>query len=294
MRDIAIVTDSTSDLPDEFIKANDIQIIPLQVNCSNKTYKDKIEITYEEIYVNLDKEIPTTSLPFAEDVIDVFERLKANNIKNVVGLFLSSNLSGTYNLISQIAKDYLEYMNIKLIDTKTISMGIGHAVIQAANAVKLDKSFDEVVDIAVNTVKNTRTFFMLDTLTYLIKGGRIGKVSGVVGNILNIKPIIGVDEIDTGQYYTIKKVRGRNIALKTLNEIVQKLIDKKKECVVAIADAIAKDDRDKVYDIIKSNNNNIKDFIKTSVTPVIAVHTGPGLVGISIYCKEGLDDLRAY
>lgn len=292
MRDIAIITDSTSDLSDEYITKYNIKMIPLQVNFKNKSYKDKFEISYEEICKNLEQEIPSTSLPLSKDIIDVFEELKKSKIKNVIGLFLSSKLSGTYNLINNISKEYQEHMNIKLIDTKTISMGIGHAVIKASEAIENEKSFDEVFDIAINTLKNTRTFFALDTLTYLIKGGRIGKVTGTIGNILNLKPIIGVDEIDTGQYYTIKKTRGRNNTLKVLTDIAKKLIDGKKDCVVAVADAIAKEDRDKVYDILKSDN--VKYIIKTSVTPVIAVHTGPGLVGISIYCEEGLDDLRTY
>lgn len=293
MDDIAIITDSTSDLTDDFIKKHNIRVIPLQINYENKTFRDRLEINYEQIYKNIDKEIPTTSLPFASDVVEVFENLKKENIKNVLGMFISSGLSGTYNLINHIAKDYYDCMNVKIIETKTISMGIGHAIIQSTKAIELGKTFEEVVKVAQNTLKNTRTFFALSTLTYLVKGGRLGKVSGTIGNMLNLKPIIGVDEIETGQYYTIKKIRGKNNVIKGLYEIVQKLIRDKKTFDIAIADAIAEDEKNIVASMIEENKN-ISTFINTSVTPVIAVHTGPGLIGISIHCEEGLDDLRTY
>ncbi|QXM05577.1 DegV family protein [Crassaminicella indica] len=278
MEKIAIVTDSSCDLPDEVVKNYDIKIIPLRIIYSKREYRDRIEICADEVYEKLENEIPKTSLPSPEDVNDLFKKLQEQGYTHVLGIFLSSALSGTYNMIKKLAEAF-KGLKFKLVDSKTLSMGLGFLVLKAAEEIKKSNDFLKAYEMTEKAIKNSSLFFVLKTLDYLRKGGRIGLVEGTIGELLGIKPIISVDE--EGKYYPYAKVRGRKKSIEELYKIIkEKLKDKK--CKIAVMHGYAEKEAQKLIEKIKEIEN-VEDAFFGQISPVLGVHTGPGLIGVGVF-----------
>ncbi|MBM7614314.1 DegV family protein [Alkaliphilus hydrothermalis] len=278
MTKIAIVADSTSDLIEEDVKKYNIKILPLRVVYSEEEeYRDRVEITPEEIYARFDKDIPTTSLPSPEDTINLFKQLEDEGYTHVIVTTISSGLSGTMNMIQNVASDFKNLV-IEIIDSKALTMGLGFPVLEGAKELQKSNDFVKTVQIIKETIKKTEVYFVVKTLEYLKKGGRIGKVEGTIGELLSIKPIISITE--EGIYYTYKKVRGRN---KSLQEIYNLVKEKARDKMVnvAVAHGNAYEEAHSLLERIKELKN-VKHTVFTQVSPVMVVHTGPGLMGVVI------------
>ncbi len=291
MEKIAIITDSTSDLTQDIIDKYDIKVLPLQIIYQNKIYKDKVDITPEQIYSGMEKEVPKTSLPLTADVVKLFEQLKKEGYTHVIGAFISTGLSGTYNMMRTMANDYKDDFIIEFIDSKNISWGSGFAILEAAKAREAKADFEKVLEITKQTVKNTRCVFVLPTLYYLKKGGRMGRVEGTIGDLLNIKPIVGVDEAGDGQYFTIQKVRGRKKSINALFDVVNEMVKDKEAFDIIVLSGNAPEESSEMAEKFKAMPN-CKSVIETAVSPVIGVHTGPGLLALSVKCDSGLGNLK--
>lgn len=275
---IAIVTDSTCDLIDEVVKEYDIKILPLKVVYSEvEEYRDRVEITPEDIYKRFDKDIPKTSLPSPEDTIKLFTELEEQGYTHVIVTTISSGLSGTMNMIRNVAEDF-KNMVVEIIDSKALTMGLGFPVLEGAEELKKSNDFGKVVQKIKDTIKNTEVYFIVNTLEYLKKGGRIGKVEGTIGELLNIKPIISIDE--NGVYYTFKKVRGRK---KSIQDIYNLVKEKASDKVVNIAIGHGNAHKE-AYELLEKIKElkNVKNTVLTQISPVMVVHTGPGLIGVVI------------
>lgn len=280
---IAIVTDSTCDLPKDLVDKYNINVIPLRILYKGEEYRDNIDITSDEVYERLSEEVPTTSLPLPEDVEDLFQRLTADGYTHVISIHLSSGLSGTSQMIQNMA-DRAKGLVVKVIDSKSISMGLGYTVLEAARFAKEASDFESVVKHAQTIKERLKVYFVLDTLEYLIKGGRIGRVAGTLGQILNVKPIITVNS--EGIYTTYAKVRGRRQSINKLREIVQDHVQKAASSVAVCHGAAGKEAKELIEQLRKSASDNINEFISSHVSPVIGVHTGPGTLGVVIYTPE--------
>lgn len=291
MEKIAIITDSTSDLTQDIIDKYDIKVMPLQIIYQSKIYRDKVDITPEQIYSGMEREVPKTSLPLTADMVKTFEQLKQEGYTHILGAFISSGLSGTYNMVRNMANDYKDDFVIELIDSKSISWGSGFGIVEAAKAREAGASFEDVVAAAKKAIKNTRSIFVLPTLYYLKKGGRMGRVEGTVGDLLNIKPIVGVDEAGDGQYFTIKKVRGRKKSLTELFNVIHNLVKDKEAFEVIVLSGNAPEESTEIAEKFKAMPN-CKYVLETSVSPVIGVHTGPGLLALSVKCDSGMDNIK--
>ena len=274
---IAIVTDSTSDLAPEMIKEFGIEILPLHVVYKDREYLDGVTISPDQVYDNMEIEVPTTSLPSPAEIANLFNRLRDEKFTHILCMHISSGLSGTYETVCQVAQDYKE-MVIEVLDSKALSMGLGFPVLEAARKLRNTKDFKSVVNVAESVSKKTKLFFVLSTLEYLKRGGRIGYVSGTIGELLNIKPIISVNL--EGKYITSAKVRGRDQSLKKLLDI---LIESTQEGLynVAIVHGGAEQEGRKLWQSARQLPN-IKELLFNQISPVMGVHTGPGLVGIII------------
>ena len=193
-RKVVIVTDSSCDLSDEQLEAFGIRMISLRITCQKAEYRDRVEISQDELYALMETELPKTSLPIPDDVAKLYDELAEEGATDVLHLCISSGLSGTYNMVRMLAEDYQDRMNIRVIDSKTLSGGLGQMVLEAAKALQNGASPDEAVEIAQKVRKNQLCVFVIKTLEYLRKGGRIGLVEGVLGSILQLKPIIFVND----------------------------------------------------------------------------------------------------
>jgi len=274
---IAIVTDSTSDLDPEMIQEFGIEVLPLHIVYQDREYLDRVNISPNEVYDNMDIEVPTTSLPSPAEISNLFGRLRDAQVTHVLTIHISSGLSGTYETVSQVAQEYKE-MVIEVLDSKSLSMGLGFPVLEAARQLRHSTDFQSVINVAKNVSQQTRLYFVLSTLDYLKRGGRIGYVSGTLGELLNIKPIITVNA--EGKYITFAKVRGRDQSLKKLFDILTESTQAGRYNV-AIVHGGAEQEARKLWQKARELPN-INELLFNQISPVMGVHTGPGLVGIII------------
>lgn len=275
---IAIMTDSTSDIPKHIIEEYDIQVVPLRIVYQDNEYRDDVDIKADEVYRRLSEEVPSTSLPAAGDVLGLWERLKDEGFTHVLAIHISSGLSGTGQLIENLANQ-VDGLVIKVIDSKNISMGLGYTVIEAARKLAQNASFDTLCTHVQETLTKMRVYFVLETLEYLTKGGRIGKVAGTLGQMLNLKPIITVNE--EGVYTTHAKVRGRKKSVDRLFETIKGHLAKPMNNV-AVCHGSALEEAQALIERVKSHGN-VGEVLLSHVSPVIGVHTGPGTLGLVVY-----------
>lgn len=277
MNKTAVITDSASDLSIDTIKKYNIKVIPLQIHFSNKTYKDGIEIKPSELYEMLKSEIPKSSLPSHDDIISVFDELKEEGYTDVIYVGISTGLSGTYNFIKMLGQEY-EGLNFYSFDTKTLSCAEGMLVSIAAKMIEASYDIKKILDELFKIREKMLALFVVKDLTYLIKGGRINKVTGVIGNILKLCPIIHVN--DNGVYEIFSKTLGFS---KSLNVMIKEVENRFKglNVAVTIVYGLEEEMAKTVLERIKKFCTVIEEAI-SPVTAVLGVHTGPGLVGIIV------------
>lgn len=281
MEKIAIVTDSSCDLNEDVISEYGINVLPLLVAYTNKTYRDRTEIKPQEVYDSLETEIPKTSMPSINDAKTLFERLKSEKYTHVLAISISSGLSGTYGMLNMVCKEYEDDMEIKLVDSRSLSMGLGFAVYEAAKAVRAGKSFEEISALTEKVKDSVNLFYIIKTLKYLRAGGRIGKVEATLGEMLNLKPIISIDE--DGGYYSYTKTLGWNKAKRRLLEIFRDKAGGKKVNVAVMNGGDSAEAED-LYNRIKEMGVDINEIFSGQISPALVVHTGPGLLGFA-FCE---------
>ena len=275
-RKVVIVTDSSCDLNDEQLEAFGIRMISLRITCQKAEYRDRVEISQDELYTLLETELPKTSLPSPDDVVKLYDELVAEGTTDVLHLCISSGLSGTYNMVRMLAEDYQNRMNIRVLDSKTLSLGLGAMVLEAAQAIQNGDSPDEALEKAKKVRKTQLAVFIIRTLEFLRKGGRIGLVEGVLGSILQLKPIIFVN--DDGIYETLTKARGYKSALDTMVQEVTRRFGQSK-INLSVVHGRAYDEAQLLLEKLKGSLNVAESMLRP-VSPVLAIHTGPGLLGV--------------
>lgn len=280
---IKIVTDSTSYISDEYIKKYDIKLVSLNViinGVSSREVDIENEVFYEEIKNS--KEIPKSSQPIPEEMLNTFREIVEDG-DSIVGIFLSSKMSGTYsnaNMIKDmILEDYPD-AEIHILDSKTNCMQMGFAVIEAARTASEGKSINEVINAANHVINNSRFLFTPETLEYLKKGGRIGGAAALFGNVLQIKPILTVVNGETSVF---KKVRTRKKAIEEIVKTVLEEIESKGFGDIVVHHINCQEDGLK---LAKALENKLGKKVEIqSIGPVIGVHVGPGSIGIAYYTK---------
>lgn len=272
---IAIVTDTTCDLSDEALKMNNIFMVPMQIVYDTRSYRDRMEITADKVYEMLEQEIPKSSLPLPDDVKKILDQIVDEGYTDILYISVSAGLSGSYNLIRLLAQEYTK-LNIEVVDSTNLSMGLGFLVLEASKVIKETGDMKSAIQ-RINTVrKSMSTMFVLNTLEYLRKGGRIGKVEGTVGNLLNIKPVIAVN--DEGVYYTVSKGKGFKKAINTMvEELKTRYEGKKVSIAVVYGEGI--ESAKALLETLKEKMDITTAYI-TQASPVLGVHTGPGLLGV--------------
>lgn len=276
---IAILVDSGTDVPAEIREKYHMYLAPLRIIYKDAEYRDQIDISAAEVFERFAEEIPTTSLPSPAVVDELFKQIKAEGYEKVVVITISSGLSGTYEMMCNFGPDP-EGLEVCYIDTKNIGIGSGLTAIRAGELVEKGLSFDEVCRQVQEAAFNTRLFFCVDTLEYLIKGGRIGLVAGMLGTLLDLKPVIACN--DEGIYYTVAKARGRKKSLAIALDKAVEFAQGAKEYSITVMHGAAKEEADALLAEFKRRLPNFRYAVEGQITPVLVVHTGPGLIGIGI------------
>ena len=281
---IKIVTDSTCYIPKDIRESQDISVIPLSVNFPDKSYVEG-ETDYVEFYEKLSKSdgLPSSSQPSMHSFIQCFEKIVASG-NGVVGVFISSLMSGTYSTALSakevVLKKYPKAI-IEIIDSKSNSMELGFAVIAGAIAAKAEESLKNVTDSIHNVIEKSRFLFVPETLTYLKKGGRIGTASALFGTMLKIRPILTVTD---GMTAVFDKVRTKKKAIERIVEFFLEEVKEKGLSQAVIHHINCEEEGKELADYIKSKVN--RDIPVYAIGPVIGLHVGPGTIGIAYYTEK--------
>ena len=278
---IRIVIDSTSDVTDEIIEKYNIKMVPLSVNFSNESFKDKVELSTSEFFEKLkaSKELPTTTLVSPGAFVEAFSEILLEGDK-VLGLFIASELSGTYDS-ARMAKEMIGSDDIYIVDTRSVCLGAFALILEAIKLVEENKPIEEIVAILEKDKEKVVAFAAVDTLKYLEKGGRLSKGQAVVGSLLNIKPII---EIKNGKIQVVEKVRGKNKAIKWFDD----WIDENKFDLSDKTVLLFHGDAPEQLKILRKTieeKYKIKNIIEQEIGAVIGTHAGPGVLGIGFLNK---------
>jgi DegV family protein with EDD domain len=278
-RKIAIVTDSTCDLPDEVLRENHIFVVPLRIVYANGEYRDRVDITAEQVFERLEQEIPKSSMPVPGDIMKVFDALAAEGYAGAVYLSISGGLSGSCDLARMLSAQYAGSLAVEVVDTRSVSMGLGFLALEAAREARRSQDMQSVV-ARVNAVRaGMDAIFVIKTLEYLTKGGRIGKVESALGTLLDIKPVIsfGTD----GICHTIAKARGFRNAVQKLLSIIRERHGGRR-INVAVIHAAARTEADALLGEIRKFATVCESYVR-QVCPVLGIYSGAGLLGIVAY-----------
>lgn len=279
---IKIVTDSTSYIPKKYLEKYDISVVSLNILLKN-TNRRETSISNQTFYKEMEeaKEFAVSSQPTPEEFYDVFDKI-AKNGDDIVGIFISSEMSGTYSTANLVKNMILEKydINIEIIDSRTNCMQMGFVVLEAAKHAKFGKSMNEILDIANNTIKNSRFVFSPSVLDYLKKGGRIGSASALIGNLFQIKPILTVNN---GKTDVLAKVRTKKKAVSTMIDILMDDLKEKELGGVIVHHINCEEDGLTLAKTLEEKLNMKVDI--QDIGPVIGSHVGPGSIGIAYFWK---------
>lgn len=278
---IALITDSTCDLPRDILEKYEIQVVPLAIIWGDDQFRDGIDLSAEDFYQRLESDptLPTTSQPTPREMVQAYETAHKNGAEEILIITISSAMSGTHESALQAAE--LVEIPVKVLDSKANSMSLGWQVIAAARAREEGGDLGEMVQAAEIARSSMVYIITLDTLEYLHKGGRIGGASHFIGNLLNLKPQISVDH-QTGQVAGGRRSRTRKKALADLYKDFFALVDTDKELHIAVLHNAALEEAQELARRIEKEIEP-EEILLSIVSPVLGVHTGPRAVALCGY-----------
>ena len=267
---VNIVTDSSADLPSSISEELGITVVPLYVRFGEKVYRDRLDISEDEFYQRLQQDPvhPNTTQPTPQDFVEVYQKL-SQEADGIVSIHISSKLSGTYNSAIQAKEQIPKTCPIEVIDSQNLTMALGMLDIVAANSAIAGKSLPEIVEEINAAIPNVHLLGLLDTLKYLLLGGRIGKAKHLLGSVLNVKPMLMLKD---GEVVPAGQVRTRSKGIERLADFVENATDIQH---IAIVYNTTPDEAQTLAESIGSKF--AKDMVSlTRVGPMLGVHMGPG------------------
>ncbi len=271
---VRIVTDSTADLTREQQEAAGITVVPLNVHFGDQVFRDHVDLTADEFFRRLkaSSQLPRTSQPSVGAFEEVFRSLRQNR-DEIVSVHLSSKVSGTYNAALMAAKT-VDPEAIDVVDSLSTSMALGFMALEGARLAREGKDRKAVADRLQALVPKARVICVVDTLTYLERGGRIGKARALLGSLLNVKPIL---QLNDGEVVPLGRARGRPQAL---NRLVELLARDGRVSRLAIMHGAARADAEQLRERVASSYPDL-DILLTEIGAVLGTHTGPGVIGFT-------------
>lgn len=280
MARIGIVCDSTCDLGPEWLEEHGVIMVPLKVHFGEETFRDWIDLTPDVFYTRLCEapKLPTTSQPSPADFTAAYDSLVADGAEEIVSIHLTSALSGTFESATLAAKDAA--IPVRVVDTRSVTQATGLAIKAAIEARAAGGDGEAVEKAATDTARSCSIFFILDTLEYLVKGGRAGKASGLAAAVLNIKPVLTFN--DDGIIEPFKKVKGLR---KAITEVAIHVAEESKSGPVRLSlfHASAPELAEQMREALDAAG---ADYVLDStgyVGAVIGTYAGPGAVGLAYH-----------
>ena len=281
---IAVVTDSTCNIPAELIEKYNIPVIPLTLLWGDDSYLDGIDVDADTFYRWLQEreEFPTTSQPSVGAAMEFFQRCSERlETDTILGIFVSSKLSGTLNSATQ-AKAELPDLNIELIDSEYFSLGLGFQVLVAARAVEEGLEMEAIIERVKRTRESMKFVFAVDTLEYLHRGGRIGGAARLLGTMLNLKPLLTLVD---GRVEPLEKVRSRQRSLKRVIDIVEENLAGRHPAGIAVMQAGVKPEEVALIEGWVQERFHPEELLTVTLSPVVGTHSGPGSIGMGYYIE---------
>ncbi|MGD2105085.1 MAG: DegV family protein [Anaerolineae bacterium] len=278
VHDVAIVTDSTSDIPAELVQKHNLTVVPLYVIWGDDQLRDGVDIDQPTFYARLPRDPihPQTSQPTPADFVQAIERLEAQQVLIVT---VSKALSGTYESACQ-ARELLE-VPVHVVDSYSLSLGLGWQVVEAARARDEGAGIEEMIATVERVREKMSLLLTVDTLEYLHRGGRIGGAAKLLGSIVQLKPLLCVNH-STGTLEAVEKTRTRKRALRRLVDETLQRVDPRKPLHAAVIHGAAPEDAKVLLNELLNRCDQI-EVLQGAITPVLGVHGGPGVVGIAAY-----------
>ena len=280
---IKVVTDSTSDLPADVAESLGIEVVPLNVHFGSDVYKDRVNLMPDAFYdklINGDV-LPTTSQPSVGEFIDVYERL-GSDADGIVSVHISEKLSGTMNSARLASQQANADCPIEVVDTFQVSMGVGICAMEAAEVANSGGDMNQVILAARNAVTRSQCFFMLETLEFLQKGGRIGKAQALIGNLLKIRPMLMLQE---GEVHPLGRERTRRKGIAKLVDTVAELAP---ISGLAVMYSTGPDEAQTLAQNVSKFMIEGREPMVLQIGPVIGTYAGPDTLGIAlISAKSG-------
>lgn len=285
MGKIAIVTDSCASIPPNIIQSLNIHWVPYYIHRGSEVLRDMVSIQPKAFYQWLAKatELPTTASPGPGDYLTIYKELAdEHGVTEIISIHMTSKGSGAFQAATaacNMAKEMLPHIRIEVIDTLNVSMCHGWMVIEAARAALAGDTFAQITELVNRLIPITRMIQTADTLKYLYMGGRIGKAKHLVGTLLNIKPLISMED---GVIVSLGQARSRNRAYQMMVERVESAVGSMGKIKIAYVHAAALEEVEKIKTMVEKRLTVVESII-TELTPALGVHTGPGTAGLCYY-----------
>lgn len=274
---IKIVVDSTCDVPKELVEKYDIAVVPLSVQWMGETFRDGIDMSSNEFYEKLVtvSDHPKTSQPPVGEFYEVYKKALEEGYERIISIHITSGFSGTCQS-AEAAAEMVGIEKVAIIDSRTACMGAGWLAVKAIEGIEKGLSFEEIVSMINRIIETTKVVIYLDTLEYAVRGGRVSKLKGLVGSMLNVKPVIYFEDAQVKEF---SKSRGKNKAIETFINSFEKLfnVDRSKPISIALAYGTDKAYAENVLQRMKEKYN-VKEGYVFQTGIAIAVHGGPNLL----------------
>jgi DegV family protein with EDD domain len=284
MSKVAIVTDSTASIPEILLDELNINWVPYYIHRGQEVLLDLATIQRESFYNWLPtaRELPKTASPGPGDYVTMYEKLAGEGIEEIVSIHMTSKGSGAYQAAAaarSMVAESLPSLKVEVIDTLNVSMCHGWMVIEAARSALAGKTMDQITEQVRKMIPITRMIQTADTLKYLYMGGRIGRAKHMLGSLLNIKPLISMED---GVIVPVGQARSRGEAYRSIARLVEKAVGFKGKIKVAYVHAAARDEVIKLKELVEERVTAVESLI-AELSPALGVHTGPGTAGLCYY-----------
>jgi DegV family protein with EDD domain len=281
---LAIVTDSTTSIPERLLHELKINTVPYYIHRGNEVLRDLVSVDRQSFYQWLPNatQLPTTASPGPGDYITMYQHLVEEGADQIISIHMTSKGSGAYQAAMAakgMVAELLPQLQLEVVDTLNVSMCHGWMAIEAARDALAGLTLTEVVTRVREMIPVTRMIQTADTLKYLYMGGRIGKAKHLLGSLLNIKPLIGMEE---GVIVPLGTARSRNQAYKAMVDMIQKAVGESGKINIAYVHAAALDEVQKLKEMVEQRIE-VVEWMFAELSPALGVHTGPGTAGVCYY-----------
>lgn len=273
MSKIAILLDSGCNIKEDIDKG--IFVVPIYVNFNDISKRDLVDIDPKELYERIDEDVQTAA-PGINDFMSKIELIKELGYEKILGITISLALSATFNSMKlALESSDMEY---KILDSKGVSISSSLIALCGSELIGSGLELEEVYNKLEEKIKDVKLFVVVEDLKYLIRGGRISHVKGVIGSVMKINPILSIDE--NGKIYNYKSIRGRAKALKYVRDLVLSELKDKNSYYFSLAYAKDKSDIDELRENLSEEIKNAKIYIEEPITAALGVHAGPTVYGV--------------